>query len=101
MFNILKNFNLHAGAYAAYLSSASVKNLKDGTIHGVTDLNEDDFNRMDYGLVGGLGLDFNHINIGMRYHYGLKSVGHSGSLSGDLTQNSKNSALSFYIGMAF
>ena len=56
---------------------------------------------MDYGLVGGLGLDFNHINIGMRYNYGLKSVGHSGSLSGDLTQNSKNSALSFYIGMAF
>ena len=49
VFNILKNFNLHAGAYAAYLSSASVKNLKDGTIHGVTDLNEDDFNRMDYG----------------------------------------------------
>ena len=99
VFNILKNFNLHAGAYAAYLSSASVKNLKDGTIHGVTDLTKMILTAWIMGLVGGL--DFNHINIGMRYNYGLKSVGHSGSLSGDLTQNSKNSALSFYIGMAF
>ncbi len=101
VFNVLDNFNLHAGAYAAYLASANVKNLKDGNMIGVTNLNADDFNRFDYGLVGGLGLDFEKLNIGMRYNYGLKQVGHSGSLSGDLTQNSKNSALSFYIGLAF
>ena len=101
VFNVLPNFNVHAGGYAAYLASANVKKLKDGTTTSVPDLKADDFNRMDYGLVGGLGLDFKSLNIGMRYNYGLKQIGHSGSLSGDLTQNSKNSALSFYIGMAF
>ena len=101
VFNIIDNFNLHAGAYAAYLASANVKNLKDGTITGVTELNAEDFNRFDYGLVGGAGIDFENITIGMRYNYGLKQVGHSGSLSGDLTTNSKNSAVSLYIGFAF
>ena len=78
----------------------SVASASSCPLMDILRMNADDFNRMDYGLVGGLGLGFNHLNIGMRYNYGLKSVGHSGSLSGDLTQNSKNSALSFYIGMA-
>lgn len=101
VFNVIDNFNIHAGGYAAYLASANVKNLKDGTITGVTELNAENFNRLDYGLVGGLGVDFENVTIGMRYNYGLKQVGHSGSLSGDLTTNSKNSALSLYVGFAF
>lgn len=101
VFNIVKNFNIHAGGYAAYLTSANVKNLKDGTIQGVTDLNAEDFNRFDYGLVAGLGVDIENFTIGARYNYGLKEVGQSGSLSGDLTKNSKNSAVSLFIGFAF
>jgi hypothetical protein len=101
VFNIVKNFNIHAGAYAAYLVSANVKNLRDGTIQGFTDLNADNFSRSDYGLVGGLGVDIDKFTIGARYSYGLRQVGKSGTLSGDLTQNSKNSVASLYIGFAF
>jgi Outer membrane protein beta-barrel domain len=99
--NVVKNFNIHAGGYAAYLASANVKNVKDGTIVGANELNADDFNRFDYGLVGGAALDIENFTIGARYNYGLHEVGKSGTLSGDLTKNSKNSALSIYIGFAF
>jgi Outer membrane protein beta-barrel domain len=101
VFNIVKNFNIHAGAYAAYLTSANVKNLQNGDIQGVETLNAENFNRMDYGLVGGLGVDVDKFTIGARYNYGLKEVGQSGSLSGDLTKNSKNSGISLFVGFAF
>ena len=100
--NIAKNLNLHAGAYVAYLTSANVKNVdEDGTIHGVTELNEENFNRFDAGLVGGLGLDVQNFTIGARYSHGLKEVGESGSLAGQLTNNSKNSVVTLYVGFGF
>ncbi len=101
VFNIVKNFNIHAGGYAAYLTSANVKNVQNGDIQGVTDLNADNFNRFDYGLVGGLGVDVENFTIGARYNYGLREVGQSGNLSGDLTKNSKNSGVTLFIGFAF
>jgi len=101
VFNVVKNFNIHAGGYAAYLTSANVKNLRDGTIQGFTDLNADSFNRVDYGLIGGIGVDIDRFTIGARYNYGLRQVGQSGNLAGDLTRNSKNSVASLYIGFAF
>lgn len=100
--NLGKNFNIHAGGYAAYLVSANIKDVdKNGTINGATDLNEDNFNRWDLGLVGGLGFDIQNFSIGARYNYGLSEIGKSGSLSGQLTNNSKNAGLSVYVGIAF
>ena len=60
-------------------------------------LDVDDFNRFDYGLAGGIGVDFDGVMIGARYNYGMKEVGESGSLSGDLTDDSKNSVTTFYV----
>lgn len=102
VFNLTPNFSLSGGGYAAYLVSANVKDLhSDGTITGVQDLNADNFNRVDYGLVGGLGVDIGYVTLGARYNYGLKNIGQSGSLSGDLTKNSKNSVATLFIGFAF
>ena len=100
-FNIVENFSLHAGAYVAYLASANVKNLQDGTIQNAETLDADDFNRWDYGLVGGAAFDIDHFTIGARYNYGLAEVGKSGSLAGDLTKDAKNSAFSIFLGFAF
>ncbi|CAN5471744.1 porin family protein [soil metagenome] len=101
VFNVVKNFNIHAGGYASYLTSANVKNLHDGNINGVTNLNAENFNRADFGLLGGIGLDIDNVTIGARYSYGLRQVGQPGSLAGELTKDSKNSNLSMYIGIAF
>jgi len=100
--NIAPNFNLHAGGYAAYLTSASVKDVNsNGSIQGATDLNADNFRRWDFGLVGGLGFDIQNFTLGARYNYGLSDIGKSGSLSGDLTKNSKNAGVSIYVGFGF
>jgi hypothetical protein len=102
VFNLGKHFNIHAGPYASFLTSSNVKDMNDdGTIEGVQDLDVEDFNRFDYGLVGGLGVEFGNFMVGGRYNYGLNEVGKSGSLSGELTRDAKNSVASFYIGFGF
>jgi len=102
VFNITKNLNINGGAYAAYLTSVNIKDVdNNGDVNGVRDLNAENFNRFDWGLVGGIGFDIENVTIGGRYNYGLREIGKSGSLSGDLTQNSKNSALSLFIGIGF
>jgi Outer membrane protein beta-barrel domain len=101
VFNVGKNFNLHAGGYAAYLVDANIKDLNDdGTVQGIADFNTDNFNRFDYGVVGGLGFDIQNVTLGARYNYGLNEIGEKG-LSGQLTKNSKNAGFNFFIGLAF
>lgn len=102
VFNVAKNFNLHAGGYASYLVGANIKQLKsNGDINTIADLKADDFNRFDFGLLGGLGVDVDNFTIGARYNYGLRDVGKSGNLSGNVTSDSKNSAVSVYLGFGF
>jgi hypothetical protein len=102
VFNVAKNFNLHAGPYVSYLADVNIKDLKnDGTINDIKDLNAENFNRFDVGVAGGLGIDISNFTLGARYSYGLREIGKSGSLSGELTKDSKNSAISLYIGIGF
>jgi hypothetical protein len=101
--NVAKNLNLHAGGYAAYLTGVNVKDMDDdGNVYDISKLNADNFNRIDYGLVGGLGIDVQNFTIGARYNYGLKEVGKEGS-GGASTylRNSKNSVINLYIGFGF
>jgi hypothetical protein len=102
VFNLSKNINIQAGGYAAYLTSANIKRLEDGSSEAddVADLNADNFKRFDYGLVGGVGFDIQNFTIGARYNYGLSEIG-DGGIAGEATKNSKNSALTFYIGIGF
>jgi len=100
--NILPNFNLQAGGYAAYLVNANVKNVdQNGNIESATELNTGDFMRWDFGLIGGAAFDIENFTIGARYSYGLSQIGKNGNLSGDLTKNSKNAGVSIYLGFGF
>src|SRR3954462_6939763 len=100
--NVAKNFNIHAGPYISYLAAVNIKDLKDnGTINNIKDLDAENFNRVDYGVAGGLGIDISNFTLGARYSYGFREIGKSGSLSGELTKDSKNSAISLYIGIGF
>ena len=102
VFNVAPNLNIHVGPYIGYLAHVNIKDVDDnGTINGVKELNADNFRRFDYGVAGGIGFDIQNFTIGARYNYGLQEVGKSGSLSGQLTTNSKNSAASVYIGLGF
>ena len=102
VFSLGDRFNIQAGPYVSYLTSANIKNMdEDLSIQGVADLNEDSFKRFDYGLAAGIGYDFNGFIIGARYTYGLNEVGKSDNLSGQLTNNSKNSNATVFVGFGF
>src|SRR4051812_2956304 len=63
--NLTQNFHLNVGGYAAYLTNANVKHVNgNGDVTGTQDLNADKFNRFDYGVVGGLGVDIENFTIG-------------------------------------
>lgn len=104
VFNVGKNFNIHAGGYAAYLTSANVKAEDNGSSNEeLISFNEDQFNRFDYGLVGGLGFDIKNVTLGARYNYGLNQIGEkNGSvLSSQVLRNAKNNNISVYVGFGF
>lgn len=102
VFNVAKNFNIHAGGYAAYLASVKVKDVdNEGNVNHVDELNKDNFQTFDYGLIGGIGFDISNVTLGARYNYGLKEIGKSGTFAGEVANNAKNSAVSIYVGFAF
>lgn len=100
--NVARNLNLHVGPYLGFLAGVNITDVnEDGTVDELMELDADDFNRFDFGLSGGLGLDIQNFTVGARYNYGVTEIGKSGSIPGGLTNNSKNSVVSFYIGFGF
>ena len=67
------------------------------------DLNMNDYNRIDAGLVAGVGLDIDNITMRLRYNLGLTKVGKSQSFLGAscTIPDSKNAVISFYLSVSF
>lgn len=104
VFNISKNFNIHAGAYVASLLDVTIDNEgRVSTFDFEKELDRDNFETLDYGLVGGLGFDINQLSMGLRYEYGLNTVGKSMDFDGTSRTfpDGKNSNLQLYLGISF
>ncbi|RKR08613.1 outer membrane protein with beta-barrel domain [Flavobacterium sp. 90] len=95
--NITKNFNVHAGGYASYLVSSKVTG--DGDVTFDQQIDTEDLNKFDAGLAAGVGVDFNPISIGLRYNYGLTTVGKERTFAGTTYTfpDAKNSNLTLYL----
>lgn len=102
--NLTENFNIHFGPYAAFLVDSKITNEnQDGSFNFEENINEDDLNKFDYGLAGGIGFDFDSFGIGARYNYGLNTVGKERTVLGQsyTFPDAKNSALSVYASIKF
>ncbi|MEN9906995.1 MAG: hypothetical protein RLZZ540_136 [Bacteroidota bacterium] len=100
--NVTPNFNIHFGPYAAYLIDGKATNeSNDGSFNFEDNISNDDLNKWDYGLSGGVGLDFGSTSLGVRYNYGLQTIGKERNFGGSTYTfpDSKNSALSVYLGI--
>lgn len=99
--NITKNINLQGGVYLASLSDVRVKN-KLGSFNFEEALNKDDFNKFDFGLACGIGVDFDKLSAGIRYDYGLRSIGKKDTFGGQTVHfpDAKNSAFQIYVGLS-
>lgn len=95
--NVTKNFNIHAGGYASYLVSSKVTG--DGSFDFEQEVDRDDLNKFDAGIAAGVGVDFDPISIGVRYNYGLTTVGKERTVGGTTitVPDAKNSNLTLYL----
>lgn len=98
--NLTDNFNIHVGPYAGYMVSGKTTN-DSNLFSSEGQLDTNDFNKIDAGLAGGIGIDLDVMNFGLRYNYGLTKVGKERSYGGTsyTYPDAKNSVLSAYIGL--
>jgi hypothetical protein len=86
---------IQAGAYWAYLVGANIDT--DGDLgDGFRQLDRDNFDKWDYGLVGGIGFNLGDVQIGARYNYGLNEIARSEGAK-RILGNAKNSVGQIYV----
>lgn len=101
--NLTNNFNLHVGPYFGFLINGTTKNDSNVNLFNIqNNINKDDFNKLDAGLAVGLGMDVEKISFGVRYNYGMTTVGKLKNFNGvDYTfPDGKNSVINLYLGIA-
>lgn len=97
VFKLGPSAEIHAGGYASYMLSANI--TTDGDLGSDYDeLDRDHFKSYDYGLTGGLGLNFGAVQIGARYNYGLVQIAKSNTARNAIG-DSKNSVAQIYLAL--
>ncbi|WP_461135599.1 porin family protein [Spirosoma lituiforme] len=77
-FKLGQAVELQAGPYVAYLLNSNV-NSNGSFGSGSSAINRDNFNKVDYGIAGGLNIYFGKAFIGARYEQGLQQIANSGA----------------------
>ena len=87
-FKLGQAVELQAGPYVSYLLNSNINSNGDfGS--GSSAINRDNFNKIDYGLAGGINLYFGKTFIGARYEQGFQKIANSGAAN-TLLGNAKN-----------
>ena len=94
-----KAFEIQAGGYAGILVSSSLTSSGDLGSHA-DDLDKGNFNSLDYGLVGGIALNAEAFQIGVRYNYGLSQLANSDAAK-FILGDAKNSFAQVYLAFGF
>ena len=102
--NVTKLLNVQFGPYAAYLIDGKVKNVANINLFNFEqNINVNDYNRIDAGVVLGAGLDVGAITLGARYNLGMTKVGKAKTFLGTTytVPDANNSVINFYLSAAF
>jgi len=97
VFKLGKAAEIHLGPYASYLLNANIS-YKGDFVNGTSEINKDNLKSYDFGLVGGLGLNFGPVQVGARYNYGLVKIADSNAAR-QMLGNSKNSCAQLYLAL--
>lgn len=95
VFKLGNDAEIHVGPYASYLLNANVSYSGDIS-NGTDEIDKDQLKSYDFGLVGGLGLNFGPLQVGARYNYGLVKLADSNTAESFLG-DSKNSVAQLYV----
>ncbi|AQG78579.1 porin family protein [Spirosoma montaniterrae] len=97
-FKLGQAVELQAGPYVSYLLNSNINSNGDfGS--GVAAINRNNFNRVDYGVAGGLNVYFGKMFVGARYEQGLQRIANDGAAR-TLLGNAKNSVGLLSIGFS-
>lgn len=95
VFKLGEAVEIHAGPYWAYLVGVNIDT--DGDLgDGFREPDRDNFDKWDYGLVGGIGFNFSNVQLGARYNYGLNDIARSAGAK-QMLGSSKNSVGQLYL----
>lgn len=91
---------IQAGPYVSYLLNSNVSNTGGILGNSSINLNADQFNRLDYGLAGGVNVYFGQLLLGLRYAQGLQPIANT-TASRAVFDNAKNGVGYLSIGYSF
>jgi hypothetical protein len=103
MVNVTPNFNFHAGPFASFLINGKVKHLANVSLFDFErNLDTSDYNRLETGFALGLGIDIASISIGMRYQFGLSTIGKERTFMETTYTfpDAKNGVFNFYLSLS-
>jgi len=101
--NVTQRVNFQFGPYLAYLLDGKVTNKSNVNLFNFEqNMNVNNYNRVDAGIVLGAGIDIDAITMGARYNLGLTKVGKPRSFIGSsyTIPNSTNGVISFYLAVS-
>lgn len=98
-FKLGQSVELQAGPYVAYLLNSDINSNGDFG-NGTSGINRDNFNKVDYGVAGGLNVFLGKALIGLRYEQGLQRIANSGAAR-TLLGNAKNGVGLVSVGFSF
>lgn len=97
VFKLGEAAEIHVGPYISYLLNAKIDT--EGDLGGSSDdLDRDNFNSIDFGLSGGVGLNFGAVQVGARYNLGLSEIADSDAAELVLG-DAKNSCAQLYVAL--
>jgi len=99
VFKLGESVEIHAGAYASYLVNANIS-YKGDLANGADEVDKDNLSSYDYGLAGGLGYNFNNVQVGLRYSYGLVKIADS-DVAKAVIGDAKNSCAQLFLSINF
>jgi hypothetical protein len=99
VFKLGPSVEIHLGGYASYLLNANISYSGD-VANGTDQIDKDNLTSFDYGLSGGLGVNFSSVQVGVRYNYGLVKIAESDAARA-LLGDAKNSCGQVFLAFNF
>ncbi len=100
LLKVSDHINMQFGPYVSYLLAGKVTNMANIHIFNFEqNIDESNFNRIDAGLMLGMGAEVHSMTMGVRYSYGFSKVGKERSLLGNsyTIPNAGNGVVNFYL----
>ena len=99
VFKLGRAAEIHLGPYWSYLVHAEIKNNEGDPNNEFDTKDRDNFDKWDYGLVGGIGFNLGEgAQLGVRYNYGLNEIARSAAMK-RVFGNAKNQVAQLYLAL--